>query len=196
MGLQRFFSLLAASIGLIGAVFLSKGVVILSPKVMLHLTSPYSRYAYAPEQIASMATQKADALIGVVYIFLAFLIQVFSLIFVTGESSFIKSRWMGFWIVFTIVSILTVIFSLINIKIRDYYKLETGKIAVKDYCIKRLERKVIDPVNIKSLETMSQELLNLKKEDSETKADFIKRIAKYVEWTIPDDIDFSMINGE
>lgn len=196
MGWHRFFSLLAASIGLIGAVFLSKGVVVLSSKVMLHLTSPYSRIAYAPEQIASMATQKADALIGVIYILLAFLIQVLSLIFVTGDSSFIKSRWMGFWIVFAVVSILTVLFSLINIKIRDYYKLETGKIAVKDYCIKRLERKVLDPVNIKSLETMSQELLNLKKEDSETKVDFIKRIAKYVEWTIPDDIDFSRINGE
>ena len=103
---------------------------------------------------------------------------------------------MGFWIVFAIVSILTVLFSLINIKIRDYYKLETGKIAVKDYCTNRFERKVLDPVNIKGLETMSQELLNLKREDSETKVDFIKRIAKYVEWIIPDDIDFSRINGE
>jgi len=55
--------------------FLAKGIVGLSPKGMLRLTSPYSRIAYGPEQIDSMVGQKADSLVGVIYIFLAFLIN-------------------------------------------------------------------------------------------------------------------------
>ncbi len=50
MSFVKFISLLAASLGLIGSLFMVRGVAVLNPKIMLHLTSPYSRIAYAPEQ--------------------------------------------------------------------------------------------------------------------------------------------------
>lgn len=192
---NRILSLFAASLGLVGAVFLAKGVLVLNPRDMLHLTSPYSRIDYAPEQIDSMATQKADILVGLIYIFLAFFIQVISLIFIADQAcSFIKSRWMLFWIVSAMLLIMTIIFTLVDLKIRIYYKLEIGKIAVKDHCIHTFSRKVIDPVNVKGLEPMAQALLDLKREDSETRANFIKRVAEYVDYSIPDDVDFSKID--
>ncbi len=81
MHLHRFLSLLAAFIGLIGAVFLAKGVLVLSSKDMLHSTTHYSAMGWPSKQIIfSMATQKADTSIGIAYIFLAFVIQVVSLI--------------------------------------------------------------------------------------------------------------------
>jgi len=97
MELSKFFSLLATCLGLGGSIFLAKGIVGLSPNGMLRLTSPYSRFAYATEQIDSMAGQKADALVGVVIIFLAFLIQGGALVFVEGvEMFFLKQDGHGF----------------------------------------------------------------------------------------------------
>ena len=85
MEFNRFFSLLAVCLGLVGSVFLAKGIMFLSAKNLLRLTSPYARWAYAPEQINSLASQKADALMGVLVIFLAFLTQLATLIFFQSE---------------------------------------------------------------------------------------------------------------
>ena len=83
---ENFFSLLSVFIGLSGSIFLVKSVLILNPRAILKLTSPYSRIAYAPEQIKSFAKQKADALVGVLLVFIAFLIQIHSLIFISNEN--------------------------------------------------------------------------------------------------------------
>ena len=192
MELHKFLSLLAACFGLGGSIFLAKGIVGLSPKNMLRLTSPYSRIAYAPDQIYSMAAQKADALVGVIYIFLAFSIQAGALIFVEHETVFVKARWTGVCIALAATLLLTIIFSLIDKAFRNHTKLAIGKVAIRDYCAERFAG-IIDPVNAKSLETMSQELLNINRGASETKVDFIKRIAKDVDWKIPKETDFSRI---
>ena len=52
---------------------------------------------------------------------------------------------------------------------------------------------MIDPFNAKGLETMSQQLLNMSRETAKTKVGFIKRIAKYVDWKIHKETDFSRI---
>lgn len=194
MELHRFLSLLAAFIGLVGAMFLSKGVLALTPKAMLDLTPPHSRIGYSPELIASLANQKADTIIGVIYIGGAFLIQVVSLISFGGQKSFTESRWMGFWMVLAIVSLVTVIFSLADIKIRGWYKVEMGKIEVRWKFSDTFSRERFDSVNIKELEVMAQELLGLKRGKSETTVDLVKRIARYVEYA--NDIDVSKIEDK
>jgi hypothetical protein len=192
MELSKFLSLLATCFGLCGSIFLAKGLVGLSPEGMLRLTSPYSRFAYAPEQIDSRAGQKADSLVGVIYIFLAFLIQAGALIFVEDGTVLFKTHRTGICIVLAATLILTVIFSFADKKLRIYNRLSIGKIAVKDYCARRFSG-TIEPVNAQSLETMSQELLNINRGASETKVDFIRRIARYVDWKIPKETYFSKI---
>ena len=195
MELNRFLSLLAAGIGLVGALFLSRAVVVLSPKVMLHLTTPYSRIAYAPEQVASMAAQKADAQIGVFCILLAFVIQVGSLIFVKENTAFTSTRWMGVWVAVAIVSVSAVFFSYLNPRMRDKNKLEVGKVVVREYCENRITG-IVDPANADSLWKKAEQLINLNKEDSESIIDFIKRVSAYVGYSIPSDTDFSRIEND
>ena len=197
MELHRFLSLLAAFVGLVGAIFLSKGILASSHEHILKLTGPGSHWDYAPEQIDSLAKQKADTKIGVIYIILAFSIQVISLIFVTNQNiSLIKTRWMLFWVILALISVLTICFSVLGNYFYKHHKREIGKIAVKDYCIRTFSRKVIDPLNVEGLEPMSQELLNLRREPSESMEHFIRRVVKYVGWTVPDHIDFSKFDSE
>ena len=96
---------------------------------------------------------------------------------------------MGSCIALAATLTLTIIFYFVDMMFRSYNKLEIGKIAVRDYCAERFAGE-IDSVNAKSLETMSQKLLNVNRRTSEMKVDFIKRIAKYVDWTIPEGTDF------
>jgi hypothetical protein len=192
MELHNFLSLLAACFGLSGSIFLARGIIGLSPKNMLRLTSPYSRIGYAPEQIYSMAAQKADALIGAIYIFLAFLVQVGALIFVEHSTVFVKDKWTSVCIALVATLLVTIIFSLMDKAFRNHTKFAIGKVAIRDHCA-GLFAGIIDPVNAKSLEKMAQELLNINRGDSETTVDFIKRIAKDVNWEIPKETDFSRI---
>jgi len=192
MELNRFLSLLAAGIGFVGSIFLTKAILALSPKVMLRLTTPYSRIGYAPEQIASMAAQKAGVQTGVVCILLTFVIQVVSLIFVEENTAFTRTRWMGTCIAIAIVSVLTVLSYLFSKEMRGRNKLKVGKLAVKEYCENKITG-MVDPVNADSLEKMAEQLINLSKKDSESSIDFIKRVSEYVGYSIPANTDFSQI---
>ena len=161
MEYSKFFSLLAAFIGFVGALFLSKSVIMLTPKIMVQLTSPNARWDYAPEQIESMAAQKADAVVGIIFVLLAFAIHVFSIIFAPDSKKIFSSHWMSFWVVAAIVSIITIGFTLYKSRLNTRYQVATGKIAIQDYFNDRF-RKVVDPVNVSSLETMSYDLLKIK----------------------------------
>lgn len=189
---NRFLSLLAALFGLIGAMFLSKGVLALTPKAILYLTSPnYQRIDYASEQnIRSLATQKADTVCGVFYVFLAFLIQVISLIFVRNNPFPIKSRWLVFWVAMAFVAIFTVVLSILNIRLQNYYTLVAVKTEVKNYCTNNIKG-VVNPAFADGVERISEQLLYLKREDFETQKAFIERISEYVGYSIPNGTVFS-----
>ena len=194
MELHKFLSLLAAFSGLIGAVFLSKGVLALSPEAMLDLTPPHSRIGYSPEIIASLAAQKSDTLIGVMFIGIAFLVQIISLLFVNDEIHLFKSRWLGFWVVLAIISFVTIIFSLADIKINTWYKHKMGKIEIRQKFGRIFSRKKFDLVEIQGLKPMSEQLLDFGITDSEVNSTFIKNLARYVEYQIPNNIDLSQFD--
>ena len=160
---------------------------------MLRSTMHYSAMAWPSKQIiSSMAVQKADTLIGFVFIFIAFSIQIISL-FVSDKVAVHENLFRCVVLALTFVCILTVILFLVDRGIRQYNELEMEKFYVQDYCRRRFIGRPIDPANAKGLEDMSQEYFSLKREDSEGQIDFIKRIAKYVGWDIPEDTDFSRI---
>ena len=112
--------------------------------------------------------------------------------FVEDGPVLFRTRWTGICIVLAATLILAAISSFVARKLRRHIKLSIGRIAVRDYCTQGFSG-AIDPGNAQSLETMGRELLGINREVSETKVDVIKRIAKYVDWKIPKETDFSKI---
>ncbi len=190
MELQKFISLVSTGIGLVGALFLAKSFIAPTPSDILHLTSPYSRYTYAPEQITSMSAQKADAIVGVLFIILAFFGQICALIFVNDATLFVSSRWTAAWIAASCISILTVIFSLVDQKLSHCIRIETGKVAVKEYCKDNFSGENIDFGQLKSLGMMAHELLDISKRTGENNIDFIRRIYGNIGVEFPNKSDF------
>jgi len=196
MDLQKFLSLFACLMGFIGAIFLAKGVLALSPKAMLELTPPHARIGYAPEHIVSLATQKADTLIGVIYIGSAFVIQIISLLSSSRGKLITETRWMGFWIVLAIISLITIIFSLSNVKIRHWYRIKMGKLEVERHCNYHYSKNDFSERFVRETETMSRELLDLQRKDTESNSDFMRRVSQLVECPILDQVDFSKYDSE
>ena len=195
MDYQRLASLFAAIMGLVGTIFIAKALLILSPTAMLRLTSPYSRIVYAPEQIESIASQKADSVIGITYIAIAFAIQITSLLFSPEQSQPVVSRWMGFWVVLGIVSVLTVTLTLADRGLEGHYRSQVGKVAIRDYLRDRFTGKV-DPVDARSLVKMTDDLLGINKAEEEPVTDFVRRVAAIVQWQIQDSTDLSRLGEE
>ena len=171
---------------------MANGIVGMKPRDMLRLTAPYSRMAYAPEQIESMASQKADIFTGVLFILVAFFIQVIGIVFIPKEIKFGATKWMGVLSVLIITVILLFIGCWFRKDIWLNNKSEIGKFALRDYCEKRFSG-TVDPFNAQSFVKMSEELLCIVKKKDETTVDFIKRMAAYINWEIPVETDFSKI---
>jgi len=179
MEIQKFLSLLAALIGFVGALFLSKGVLSLSPKAMLELTSPYSRIGYAPEQIISFAKRKADTVMGVFYILIAFLLQIISIVFFSKSLFLFRSQWLGFWIALAIVATLTIISSFASSRVSNWHRNEMGKIKICSHGSRYLLKDDFSERCAKEIESMARDLLGMKREGNESTCEFIKRVYEY-----------------
>ena len=191
MDYHAVFSLLAAGLGLLGSVFLSIGVLLPSHKNLVRSTYHYSPMAWPSRQIiSSIAKSRAFTLIGITQIIMAFLTQVTAIIFIERDILFPGDKE-PVTIVFLVLLFFAIISYLIAGEERKYHERAMAKIIVKDYCTKRFEGKKIDASNIKGLEDMIQQYFAFQRKESENPNDFIRRVAAYVKWDIPNGASFS-----
>jgi len=192
MGLLRFLSVLAAFWGVTGAIFLSISVVMMTPKMMVGLTISEARWAYSPEQIKSMAKQKADATVGIIYVLAAFVIQMVSLIATSWERIVVPCHWCWF-------GGIAIIILLISFCCRHWIHggaLEgMSKVVIKGHLDRRFGKKVQKP-DWTTLTDMALNLRGIKKLNNETPPQFFKKMADFAEWEIPQECDLSEIEHE
>ena len=190
MSLDRFISLLAASIGLIGAVFLCIGVLVLSDKEMVGGTFNYSPISWpSVEIISSLATQKVHAVIGIAYIVLAFLLHLVSLVFLKGEICFTTSRLNGVLLSAGFIAILILIGYLADGGLCEYHKLNMKKIAARDYLKQNVEQSGAPQQS--GVQSIANQYFSFEKEPKEDNPDFIRRFAQYVGYDLSKDADLS-----
>jgi len=188
--MDKFFSILSASIGSTGALFLAIGVLILSDKNMVHGTFNYSPTGWpSNEIISSMAMQKGHTQIGVTYILIAFLLQVVCLIFLKEEVGFIKSRLSGTLLAGGLVILLVIVAYLADRGLCEYHKLNMKKIVARDYLESNIKER--DCPLYSDIQTIADQYFSFKKTMGENNPDFIKRLAKHVGYDLPKDVNFS-----
>ena len=76
--------------------------------------------------------------------------------------------------------------------IQEYYSMQIMKQATKDY-MGRYKRWASDSANVQGVESISREYFNLVKKPEMSWQDYIKEVATYVKWDIPDDLDLTNI---
>lgn len=196
MKLYKFLGILAASIGLVGAVFLVIGTLSLTNKNIMDSMFHFAAIGWpSTEMITSKTTLLADTKVGFVGISLAFLIQIVA-ICIPDRWRIGKAFWSAVITLCLIMAILIVIFIFCDSCLRNFHESNVKKLIVKDYLTRKLEREPVDPTAHKGLAALWNEYFGLKKEESDTKdkEDFIKKVAEDVGWTVPQDVDFSRID--
>jgi hypothetical protein len=182
MRLNTFFSIVAVAFGLIGSYFTVHGNLFLSPKALLELTTPHSRIDYAPEQINSLTSQQADAVIGILLIFIAFLIQFAS--FFVSESALFSSHWWNGMII-AMLATCCVFFAtyLADSKYKTNLRLEVGKVEIKTSLAEK--ERAWSNHDLQEFEGKATELLDLPRRPDERGADYIKRVADFCDTPSP-----------
>lgn len=188
-------SLLAALFGLLGAIFLVKSVALINPKGILALMVMYQDIAGSPEHISSMATQKADAQIGLVFVFSAFLFQIISLAIVPESAALpiARTKQSAIVAIVLLVLILATALYFFSIRLRKRIALQVWKLDFRnERCLSLIRRKF---EHYDHWENWTRHL-RIERALNESRAAYFKRVCDIVGYEIPADVDLSMIKNE
>ena len=96
MSRDRLITLFSSLLGIIGVLFMAKGVFGMSPDVMAKLSSTY--FDFNQFNVENLASQKADLLVGLILVLIAFGVSMLSFLFPDPESlsKIVGSYWSTF----------------------------------------------------------------------------------------------------
>ena len=84
MSRDRLITLFSSLLGIFGALFMAKGILGMSPDVMAKLSSTY--IGFNQLDVENLASQKADLLVGLILVLIAFGVSMLSFLFPDPES--------------------------------------------------------------------------------------------------------------
>lgn len=101
MNNDRFVALLTTSLGLLGSLFMARGVLQMSPDIIVKLSGTY--WGFNSHEIKSLASQRADLMAGIEILIIAFCIQLLNLSSKIEERPIFESLRQGLIVNFSMV---------------------------------------------------------------------------------------------
>lgn len=174
--------------GVMAVLFLSKALFA-SAEQILRATYHYSSTGWPSIAIISdKAGQKSDTLASIILVFLVLVLQLCSL-FIKEDTSFTSTWQKGVIIAIIFVGIVSLIVYKIDVGARKSFENEIKMLAAGDR-IKHYFEKSSCPLYV-DVEAIAKQYFNFCKETNENNTEFVKRFAKFLNYTIPENTDFS-----
>lgn len=128
MSRDRLLTLFSSLLDIFGALFMAKGVLGMSPDVMAKLSSTY--IGFNQFDVENLASQKADLLVGLILVLIAFGVSIVSFLFPHPESlsKIVGSYWSTFVFAFLISFLIACLAYWANHELRLNFMLETQQI--------------------------------------------------------------------
>jgi hypothetical protein len=192
MSLDRFLNLLAAVFGAMGSIYVLNGLLRLTPDLMARLATP--RWGFNPEHVDSLATQKADSIVGAVLVVIAFLLAAINLVFVPDGIRTFDTLWVALALVAAIAVASYAALVAAGSAIYRKQKRAVGRIMAAH----NLEQDILPAKRLtlsgaKTLRYWARELLEMSVDDSEPPRLLLNRFAEAVGKQVPADFDFSEV---
>ena len=189
MNLDRFLTLLAVMVAFIGSIFLLKGILALSPDIMAKQARAY--YGHSLPQIQALAGQKADAICGVAFVAIAFLLQIINLALVDEGITSFGSKMMGVITAIALSAVLSLTLLSINYGIRERQKNAIGGVLADQKLERIFTTKTVTIADTKELENLAKVLLNIDVSNMDDPEVLLGRVAEVVGKEVPAGLDFS-----
>jgi hypothetical protein len=186
MLIDRFANILSAILGLTGVMFVLKGVSRLSPDLIAKVSQTYLNFNVT--QIQNLASQKADFISGAILILIAFVIYTCALVFVREPFMIFEDYWFAGGLAVVTSVLMVIVFLGVNRGMSKHYQ-ELAKFTLaKSYFQTVLNQDPILPQHLKTTEDVAASLFGIEKEPDETGREFLNRLAKRFEISLPKDL--------
>ncbi len=189
MCLDRFLTLLAVIIAFLGSIFLLKGILALSPDLMAKQVQTY--LGYSLPQIQAQAGQKADAICGVAFVAIAFLLQMINLALVDEGITSFGSKMMGVITAIALSAVLSLTLLSINYGIRERQKNAIGGVLADQKLERIFTKKTVTIADTKELENLAKVLLSIDVSNVDDPEVLLGRVAEVIGKEVPAGLDFS-----
>ena len=189
MCLDRFLTLLAVIIAFLGSIFLLKGILALSPDLMAKQVQTY--LGYSLPQIQAQAGQKADAICGVAFVAIAFLLQIINLALVDEGITSFDSKMMGVITAIALSAVLSLTLLSINYGIRERQKIGIGKVIAGQKLDSVFASTTVTIADVKELKNLAKVLLNIDLSNVDDPEAVLKGVAEKTKRVLPTGLDFS-----
>src|SRR5207245_10517400 len=108
MLIDRFVNVLSAILSLTGVTFLLKGILRLSPDLIAKISQTHLDFNLL--QIQNLASQKADFVSGAALVLIAFLIQMFAVLFFREPFPIFDDYWSAAGVVIAVRVVIAIVF--------------------------------------------------------------------------------------
>lgn len=191
MDLGKFINILVVCISVIGVGFISIGAIA-KVRDVLDSTTPYSATSWNSKKIIDNITDnKVKTVTGFVVVLVAGILQLISLL-LPNKIPFLKNQVVACLLALVTTIVILGVIYLAQRGIQEYYSMQIMKQATRDY-MSRYKRWEHDSGNVLGVEGICIEYFNKRKEADNSWQDYIKEVATYVEWEIPEDLNLSNI---
>ena len=181
MSRDRLITLFSSLLGIIGALFMAKGVFGMSPDVMAKLSSTY--FDFNQFNVENLASQKADLLVGLILVLIAFGVSIWSFRFSDPESlsKIIGSYWRTFFRAILISLLIAGLAYWANYELRLRFALETQQVLFKHNLASALNYRQISPQNFDYYRKNAEKFFGITMAPDESERDFIVRLSKVLD---------------
>ena len=191
MDLGKFINILVVCISVIGVGFISIGAIAKARDV-LDSTTHYSATSWPSKKIINNITDnKVKTVTGFVVVLIAGILQLVSLL-LPNKMPFLKNPVAACLLALVTTTVILGVIYIAQKGIQEYYSTQIMKQATRDY-MSRYKRWSHDSGNVQGVESINREYFNMGKEPEKSWQDYIKEVAKHVNWDIPDDLDLANI---
>jgi hypothetical protein len=187
MMIDRFASILSAILGLVGLMFVLKGISRLSPDLIAKISQTYVEFNMT--QIQNLASQKADFVTGAVLILIACLIQAGALLFLREPFIIFDNYWHAAGLAVAASVVVMMIFFGVNRGMSNHYQEQAKYSLAKVYFQTVLNQDPILAQHLKTTEDLAASLFGIEKKPDESGKEFLGRLAKRFEISLPRELN-------
>ncbi len=186
MLIDRFASVVSAILCFSGVMFVLKGVARLSPDLIAKVSQTYLEFNVT--QIQNLASQKADFVTGAILVLIACLIQTSTLLFVREPFPVFDDYWYAAGLAVATGVLVMIVFVGVNRGMTHHYQERAKFSLAKSYFQVVLKQDPILPQHLKTTEDVAASLFGIEKEPDESDKDFLNRLAKRFEISLPKEL--------
>jgi hypothetical protein len=188
MLIDRFASIISAILGLAGVVCILKGVSRLSPDLIAKVSQTYLEFNMT--QIQTLSAQKADFATGATLVLIACLTQTAVLLFFREPFQIFESHWHAAGLAVATSAMVVVVFFGVNQGMAKHYQDKAKFSLARSYFQTVLKQDPILAQHVKTTEDVASSLFGIEKAPDESGKDFLNRIARRFDISLPKELRF------